>query len=114
MQRRAGLGLDAHDSDVTAEPRRHPGDQPAAADGHEHRVGVRDLVGELQADRPGAGHDLGLIVRVHGERAALGLACGRHHRRLVVVPRDDLHVRTQAPDAFDLGVRRRVGTKISA
>ena len=77
VQRRTGLGLDAHDADVPAEPRRDPGDQPAAADGDQDGVGVGDLLGELEPDRAPAGHDLRLIERVHRERAGLGLARAR-------------------------------------
>ena len=54
VQRRAGLGLDAHDADVAAEPRRDPADQTAAAHGDQHGVGVGHLLGELQPDRASA------------------------------------------------------------
>jgi hypothetical protein len=41
------------------------------ADGHEHRVGVRDLFGQLGADRALPGDHLGLVVHVHDEGAGL-------------------------------------------
>ena len=50
----AGLGLDAdhaHLRPQRLDRRRHPGDQPAAADRDDHRVEVLDLGGELERRR---------------------------------------------------------------
>ena len=52
-------------------PRRHPGDQPAAADGDQHRVEPGHLVVELTPHRALAGHDQLVVVGVHEQRAGL-------------------------------------------
>ena len=52
--------------------RRHPGDQPAAADRDHHGVEVLDLGGELEPDGALAGHHERLVVGVHERQPALG------------------------------------------
>ena len=108
--RRAALGLHADHAD------RHPGTTtptPAISPPPPTATRIVSASGtcsvELHADRPGAGHDLRLIERVHGQRAGLRLARGRGHGRLVVVPRDHVDVGPMLADPIDLGGGRRVG-----
>ena len=71
----AGLGLDtnhAHLRPQRLDRRRHPGDQPAAADRDHHRVEVLDVGGELEPDGALAGHHEGVVVGVHERQPAFG------------------------------------------
>ncbi len=108
MQGRTTFRLHPHDTDVSLEPRGDPRDQPAAPHRDQDRIGVRHLLGKLQPDGPPTGHDLGLIERVHRQRAGFGLARERGHRRLVVVAGDHSNVGAHLADPIDLGGRRGI------
>ena len=49
-----------------------PADEPATADGDHQRVEAVDVVEQLESGRALAGHDPGVVERVHQDHAALG------------------------------------------
>ena len=51
--------------------KRDAADEPAAADGHHDHVEAAELLDELEADGPLPGDDLGILERVHQQRAGL-------------------------------------------
>ena len=70
------LRLHAEDQAARAQElhrRRHPRAQPAPADGHDHRVQVRRLLHQLQAERGRAQRGGRPLERVHERAALLGL-----------------------------------------
>ena len=75
------IGLDADDLDARIamlEVRADAADEPAAADGREHRVGhSRPLPLELDADRALARDDVGIVERVHEAQALVRASSSR-------------------------------------
>ena len=71
VQRLARLRLDGDDPDAAGGPERRndTADQPTAADGDDHRVGIRRVLLDLEADRARAGDHDRVVERVD-ERAA--------------------------------------------
>ena len=66
--------LHADDADVRperAQRERDPGGEPAAADRDDDRLEPRDLLGELEADRPLAGDHVVVLEGVDERRAGL-------------------------------------------
>jgi hypothetical protein len=107
--RRAPLRLDADHPDPVVEPRRDPRERPTAAAAHQDRVDVGHLLVDLEPDRPLAGDHLGLVERMHHQRAGLGLPLAERRLRLGPVALDDRDVRAVAADARDLRLGRRRG-----
>src|SRR5439155_26531527 len=74
------LDLDADHADLR--PRRldrdrDPGGQPAAADGDHDPAQIRDVLEQLEPERPLAGDDVGIVERVDEAHAGLGRAPAR-------------------------------------
>ena len=79
VHRRDGGRLDADDLHPVAEPRRHPGDEPAAADGDQHGVDARHLARRARApSSPGRRRPAG---------GRTGARAGRRSRRPAPWPR---------------------------
>ena len=103
------LGLDADDPHARLERRqrdRDPGREPAAADRNDERPEVRQLLDELQPDRP-LPRDHALVLESVNERRAGRVderLCRRH--RLVEADADELDLRAVVPGGVDLGHRR--------
>ncbi len=100
--RRAALGLHADHPDAVPAPGRDPGERPAAADAHQHRVDVGHLLLDLDPERPLTGDHLGLIERVHHQRTGLSRSRTQRLVRLGEVPLDDRHGGTMGAHAIDL------------
>ena len=108
VQALAGLGLDADHPLAACEPRGLAGGEPAAAAGDEHRVEPVDLLLQLAAHRALAGHHVGMVERVHGERAGASLVLGGRGLGVVVEAVDDVHGGAERGDAVALH-RRAAG-----
>jgi hypothetical protein len=68
--RRRGLRLGRVDADARPElldGARDPADQATGAVGDDHRVDVREVIDQLEADRPVPGHHALVLDRVHEE-----------------------------------------------
>ena len=79
---------------------RHPADQPAAADGHDHARQVGHLLEQLEPERALAGDHVGILERMdERHRARLGGELARRLERLVDGRADHLHRRRRAPRA---------------
>ena len=108
-QRLRELRLDAHHPRPVAQPRRLTGDEPAAAGGDDDRVEATDLILELARHRALPGDGVGVVERVHHQRAGLGLADVGRNLGLVVVAVDHSHRRPEAGDVGVLDRRRHRG-----
>src|SRR5205807_673264 len=90
VQRRRAVRFDGDDADAACVPRGDAADEPAAADGDEHRVEIGRLALELETQRPLTEQRLSLIERVDWQGARLGgppLAGG--NRVVVPIAADD-------------------------
>ena len=76
--------------------------EPSAADRHDHRLDVVELVDELEADRALArDHDL-VLERVHERRTALLDVLPRGVQRILEDRADEAHLRPVVPGRVDL------------
>ena len=87
----------------------HAGDQAAAADGHDDRIHIGQLVQDLQADGALARDDQLVIVGVDEGHAGLLLELDGAVVGVVVGTLDQLYLRAQALGAFHFHNRGTVG-----
>ena len=82
------------------------GDQPTTPDRHEDGIRARVLVHDLHADRALARDDVGIVVGMHQDIAALGNQLGRVIGGLFVGVAREHDVRAQVANGVDLDTRR--------
>ena len=105
----AAAHLDADEPQLRAqrtERDRDPGSQPAAADGDQHRLRVRHLLGKLEPDRSLAGDHALVLERVHEGRSGLLDAPHRRCERLLEAGADEDLLGAVADRRLDLRHRR--------
>ena len=109
----AGRGLHAHDAHVGVDGLgrdRDAGHESAAADGHDDRVAVGELLHHLEADRALAGVDAGVVLEgVEVEHARAVDVVDAEGEGLVVVGAEVHAARAVVADAIGLGLRRAHG-----
>ena len=107
-ERSAIRGLHADEVDLgpkLAQGERDPGREAAAADRHDERLHVAELLGELEAERSLPGHDR-LVLEGMDEGRAGRFAFVRRPLRLVEPFAGQKHLGAVAPRRVDLGHRR--------
>ena len=85
---------------------RDPAAQPAAADRHDHLGEVGHVLEQLEPERALAGHDVGVVERVHEREPALARALLRRDQALVDRGAADVHDRALPARRLGLGDRR--------
>ncbi len=110
-ERRARLGLHGVDAGRRlhrCERARDPGEEAAAAPGHEHDVGVGRVLGELEADRAVPRHHPLVLHRVH-EQPVDAVEARFDERLPPALVRHLHHGAAEARDRVQLRLRRSVG-----
>ena len=110
--RRAGLDLDADDAHLgprLLDDAGDPADQPAAAEGDDHRGEVRDVLEQLQAQRRLAGDHVRVVERMDERGAGLGRALARERDAVVDGVAAEVDDAAEAADGGDLGHGRARG-----